>query len=551
MWSRLERALALLAADPVGLGGLWLRARSGPVRDAAVAGLSALPQPLRKVHPTISDEALFGGADLTAMLAEGRMVRRSGLLEQQGTLVLTMAERASSGLAARLAAALDQGQTCLVALDEGANEEEALPAALADRLAFHIDLDALAHGDATALKISQPKVSVDEVLISPDALRDLTAAAVRLGIDSLRAPLLAAKAARAAAALAGRHAVTEDDLREAIDLVFLPRATQVPEQASDEQTPPPPPQDDPQSSEDTPETPDSDGPVQLPEGMLIEAVAAALPADLLAKLAVKARRAKTGASGAGDKRLCNRRGRPLPSRAGRLDGQSRLDLVATLRAAAPWQAARRRAAKIERPLHIRGEDIRLKRYQDRSDRVLVFAVDASGSAAMARLGEAKGAVETLLSQAYASRDHVALIAFRGTTADVLLPPTRSLVQTKRRLGSMAGGGGTPLAAGIQEALTLGLQARSRGMTPTLCLLTDGRANVALDGTGNRSQAAEDAAKLGRLARVQGLAALVIDTGQRPQPALRQLAETMDAPYLPLPRADADRLSTAVQAALDA
>ena len=116
---------------------------------------------------------------------------------------------------------------------------------------------------------------------------------------------------------------------------------------------------------------------------------------------------------------------------------------------------------------------------------MIFTVDASGSAAMARLGEAKGAVELLLAQAYARRDHVALVAFRGETAETILQPTRSLVQTKRQLASLAGGGGTPLAAGLKAALDLAQQARGRGLTPTIITLTDGRANLALAGTASR------------------------------------------------------------------
>ncbi len=110
--------------------------------------------------------------------------------------------------------------------------------------------------------------------------------------------------------------------------------------------------------------------------------------------------------------------------------------MATLRAAAPWQTIRRRATGRDGVLELRPDDIRLKQAQERSDRLLIFTVDASGSAALARLAEAKGAVELLLAQAYARRDHVALVAFRGAGAEVLLPPTRSLVHTKRRLAAL-------------------------------------------------------------------------------------------------------------------
>jgi len=100
---------------------------------------------------------------------------------------------------------------------------------------------------------------------------------------------------------------------------------------------------------------------------------------------------------------------------------------------------------------VRPADIHLSRYETRRDRLLIFTVDASGSAALARLAEAKGAVELLLAQAYARRDQVALVAFRGDGAETLLPPTRSLVQAKRRLAGLPGGGGTPLAAGLLAA----------------------------------------------------------------------------------------------------
>jgi len=285
--------------------------------------------------------------------------------------------------------------------------------------------------------------------------------------------------------------------------------------------------------------------------MMLEAARAMLPPDLLARMeAGRAARNAASASGTGAAKKGNRRGRPLPSRAGRLGSDTRVDLVATLRAAAPWQPLRRQTTGQNDRLHIRMSDVRVRQYEERSDRAIIFVVDASGSAALARLAEAKGAIELLLGEAYARRDHVALVAFRGDGADVLLPPTRSLVQTKRRLEQLPGGGGTPLASGLKAALELAGLAQGKGMTPSIALLTDGRANVDLSGVANRAQAAEDSRLMARAIRAKGLSGLVIDTGLRPTRGLDELARDMGVPYLPLPRADARSVSSAVDAALD-
>jgi magnesium chelatase subunit D len=197
------------------------------------------------------------------------------------------------------------------------------------------------------------------------------------------------------------------------------------------------------------------------------------------------------------------------------------------------------------------DDFRVTRYRERTESTIIFAVDASGSAALHRLAEAKGAVELLLNDCYVRRDQVALIAFRGEQSDLLLPPTRSLVRAKRNLSALPGGGGTPLAAGLSAAVELARTAQGRGMTPTLALITDGRANIALDGTADRARAAEDAARLARAVRAEAIPGLVIDMSPRPQRQLETLAREMGAPYLPMPRADAGRLSAAVSDSLAA
>ncbi|SMX32930.1 magnesium chelatase subunit D [Maliponia aquimaris] len=535
VWQRATLALRLLGRDAAGLGGLVLRARSGPVRDLFLDALTALGLPLIRLHPAMSAETLLGGLDLAATLQSGHRVDTPALVDRPGVYVLAMAERCPPDLAALLAQALDRGRMHpLVLLDEGAEGDEHVPACLSERLAFHADLTGLCLSDTRAL----PDDMDTEAERVDDPALALTLLAARFGIDSLRAPRLALRTARALATDPG--ALTTADIRLAAELVYPHRATMMPQPEEPPSETPDTPPPDPQDSD-----PGTDS-LDLPEDLLIEAVRALLPAGLLAGLRPPEAGRPGAGSGAGQRRKGNRRGRPLPARRGRLDGRARIDLVATLRAAAPWQKLRKAQAG---RIAIWPSDIHVKRYEDRSDRLLVFAVDASGSAALARLAEAKGAVELLLAQAYSSRDHVALIAFRGDRADLLLPPTRSLVQTKRRLAALPGGGGTPLAAALLSAGQVAQSALSHGLTPVIALLTDGKANIALDGRADRATAQADAERQARWLRGAGFAGIVLDVGRRPHAPLQTLAATMGAQYLPLPRADARGIGNALRGAL--
>ncbi|HYI70493.1 MAG TPA: VWA domain-containing protein, partial [Skermanella sp.] len=242
-------------------------------------------------------------------------------------------------------------------------------------------------------------------------------------------------------------------------------------------------------------------------------------------------------------------GRPAGVRRANPGPGLRLNLIETLRAAAPWQKIRRRGDDAD-PSRIRimRDDFRITRLKQRVRTTTIFVVDASGSAASERLAEAKGAVELLLADCYVRRDEVALLAFRGKDAELLLPPTRSLVRAKRSLAGLPGGGGTPLAAGIDAAAALADAIRRRGGTPALVILTDGRANIARGGTAGRAAAEADALDAARSVRGASFKALVIDTSARPEPAARRLADAMAAPYLPLPRADAGAISRSIRAA---
>jgi magnesium chelatase subunit D len=391
-----------------------------------------------------------------------------------------------------------------------------------------------------------PGVATEDGLV--DALCGVAAS---LGVEDLRAPLFALRAARAAAALAGHAVVTKEDAGLAARLVLAPRAMTVPMDDDAQPPPEPPPEPPPPDAE----TPKDDQPERGPDQqelqeMLVAAAKAALPAGLLETLQLRdAARKRQGAEGrAGQRRNAALRGRPVGTFAGPLRAGTRLALVETLRNAAPWQAVRRRENAAGPPIRVRKEDIRLRRFRHQTGTTAIFVVDASGSAALHRLAEAKGAVEMLLADCYVRRDQVAVVAFRGRAAEILLPPTPSLVRAKRSLAGLPGGGPTPLASGIDAAAALAAETSRRGRTPLLVLLTDGRANIARDGTAGRPMAEEDALSAAAPIRAAGIAALLLDTAPRPHPYAKRLAEAMGARYLPLPAADAARLSGAVAAA---
>jgi len=558
-------AAALFAVDPAGTGGVLLRAAAGPAREAWLVRLAALlppDTPIKRMPLHIDDDRLLGGLDLAASLAAARPVAQRGLLAEAdgGVLVAAMAERLEPGTVARLAAAIDTGQVQLardglagayparfgvVALDEGLDDERSAPA-LGERLAFHLDLPARLDDDdgPDAAAVARARHRLGGVHCDDEALEALCATAAALGVDSARAALQALRVARAAAALDGAAAVGADHAALAARLVLAPRATRLPapppSEAEAEAEPPPPSNDEADAEAQAPQ----DGPL---EDRVLAAAQAAIPAGLLAALAAgDLRRAAPSAGRAGAWRRAATRGQPLGARRGDPRGGARLDLLATLRAAAPWQ--RLRGGEAGR-VRIAREDFRIRRYRQRSETTTIFAVDASGSAALHRLAEAKGAVELLLADCYVRRDRVAVLAFRGTGTELLLPPTRSLPRAKRSLAGLPGGGGTPLAAAIDAAAALAAAERRRGATPAVVLLTDGRANIARDGRPGRPAAFADALTAARLLRAARTPALLIDTSPQAQPQAGELAQALGAAYLPLPHAGAGELSLAVRAAL--
>ena len=621
-WLRALQVAQLLVINPHGLGGVILRARSGPVRDRWLAYLNTVAQlggmrlPLRKMPLGISDENLIGGIDLDQTLRTGKAVLRQGLLAQcdQQLLLMPMAERVEVGAVAKVVSALDNGFIAIerdgqsrrieshfgiVALDEGIEDDEQPNEKIRQRTAFLLNLDIigwrdLPETDDDFLPDTQLLVYASEnfsnVSISEDSLSALVGVAEQLGVVSIRALNLALNTAKCLAAFDGEPEVSSMHLQRAIALVLSPRATRLPQSApppedeneaptdeeqpddqpeegvdQDQQPPPEPTEDQHQNQEkeeenekdeDESEKTDSENPQALDDEIL-EAAQAAIPADLLARLAdladLKTPKGMGGKAGA--IKVGRVRGRPLGNMPGMPEGGKTLSIIDTLRAAVPWQGVRRAemiAAGKSIPagkILIRKEDFRIKRYQERTQTLTMFIVDASGSSAMHRLAEAKGAVELLLAECYVRRDQVAVMSFRGSVAELVLAPTRSLVKAKRALSGLPGGGGTPLSRAIDESFEIASASMRKGLTPALVFLTDGRANIAKDGSPGRLKAMEDAQQSARAASHYSFKSLWIDTSPQARDEGKALAAMLGSMYLPLPNAGANEVSQAIMQGL--
>jgi magnesium chelatase subunit D len=568
--ARSAAALLVLAVAGHHIGGIVLRDSSAGAQQWVTALRARLPAAVRVVRlpSSATDDRIFGGLDLAATIASGSPVAERGVVADAdgGMVVIPLIERMPVATQARLGTALDTGtvqvlrdgvraefatEFALIAIDESDEDVWGVAPPLRDRLALALDGDVRVDESMLpdAASVAAARAMLVRVHASDEVMIGIGTLCVAFGIASERAARQALWTARAIAALDGRTDVDEPDVSLAAQLVLAPRATRVPapppdDTASDEQPPAPAPPE--ATSSDATTQQNDDRPM---EDRLVDAVRAAIPPELLAELLARAQRPSQEMGRAGAEKESWTRGRQVAARRGKPDGVRRLHVLETLRAAAPWQRARARASAARgvtaRSLIVERDDFRIRRYVERAGTSVIFVVDASGSSAAQRLGEAKGAVEALLAESYARRDRVSLIAFRGTSAEVLLPPTRALARARKLLASLPGGGGTPLATAIDTAVTAGVAARRAGTLPVVVFLTDGRANVARDGKGGRTESLRDALDAAALFRVSNLAAVLIDTSPRPEPMAQKIADALGARYVPLPVLDARAIAGAV------
>ncbi|MFF2963432.1 putative cobaltochelatase [Streptomyces sp. NPDC057963] len=390
---------------------------------------------------------------------------------------------------------------------------------------------------ALRARIVAARALLPEVRLGDGALRQIAATCAAFEVDGMRADIVMARTATALAAWAGRTDVLAEDVRQAALLALPHRRRRNPfdapgldedklddtlEQNSGEGDDPDPdgpggggrpPQGDGPGTPPQPEGEAGDTPAQsVPEqgqGQQSSGGGEQQPVRAAEPFRTKPLSVPGLGEGAAGRRSRARteHGRTTGARRPR-GALTKLHLAATVQAAAPHQRARGRSG---RGLVVRRDDLRQATREGREGNLVLFVVDASGSmAARQRMSAVKGAVLSLLLDAYQRRDKVGLVTFRGSDAEVVLPPTSSVDAAAARLEALPTGGRTPVAAGLLKAHEVLRVERLRDPSrrPLLVVVTDGRATGGPEPVALASRAA-------RLHEAEGIASVVVDCESGP------------------------------------